>query len=108
MESLPPSTVFHIAGDNPRVNFNSTDNSVNVVIKTSEQIFASLRQTVESGVPEGDEQQGILEKLTALEKAQGSKSFGERYAEFVAVAANHMGLIGPFIPALTELLHKVL
>ena len=30
--------------------------------------------------------------------------FGEHYKEFIAVAADHMTLITPFLPALTQLL----
>jgi hypothetical protein len=99
--------VYHIEGDNSRVSVNSIDNSVNVVVKSSEQIFANLRQTLQSGVPEGAERTDILARLTALEQAQGSKSFVQHYTEFIAAAANHMQLVGPFIPALTEILQKV-
>jgi len=63
---------------------------------------------IESGVRGGNERATILEKLTALEQTQGSSSYAQRYSEFIAAAANHMTLIAPFIPALTELLHKVL
>jgi hypothetical protein len=49
-----------------------------------------------------------LEKLKALEKDQNSPSFSKRYTEFMAVAANHIQVICPFIPALTEMLHKIL
>ena len=101
------TTVYHVEGDNSRVNVNSTDNSVNIVVKSSEQIFASLRQQIESRVPEGVERKKILDGLTALEQSQGSKSFVQRYTEFIEVAANHMQVLAPFIPALTELLRQV-
>jgi hypothetical protein len=100
--------VYHVEGDNSRVNVNSNDNSVNVVTKKRDEIFTELRQQVESGVQEGNERTAILEKLTALEQAQGSRSFAERYSDFIAVAANHMAVIGPFIPALTEMLRQAL
>ena len=105
------SPVYHLVGHNPRVNINSNDlsvNSVNIVTKTGPEIFADLRHRIESHVSEGNQQVVILEKLDALEKAQGSKSFATRYAEFVAVVADHIAVITPFIPALTEMLHKVL
>jgi hypothetical protein len=107
-EAGPSITVYHVEGDNARWNVNSSDHSVNVVIKPSEQIFANMRQQIESRVPEGAERTDILERLTALEKAQGSSSFAQRYTEFISAAANHMQLLGPFIPALTEMLHKAL
>jgi hypothetical protein len=43
-----------------------------------------------------------------LEKAQGTKLFAERYTDFISAAANHMTIIAPFIPALSELLKKAL
>jgi hypothetical protein len=66
------TTVYHVKGDNSRVNVNTTDNSVNLMVKTSEQIFANLRQTLESGVPQGAERTDILATLTTLEQEQGS------------------------------------
>ena len=81
---------------------------MNVVIVSSEQIFTNLRQQIESEIPAGDERRDILEKLTALEQAQNSPSFTKRYSDFIAAAANHMVLLGPFIPALTELLQRTL
>lgn len=69
---------------------------------------SNLRQEIESKVTGGDERQDILEKLTALEKSENSPSYKQRYTDFIAAAANHMTLIAPFVPALTELLHKVL
>ena len=101
------TNVYHIHG-NPRWNTNSTDNSVNVVVTSHEQVFTDLRKQIESGVPVGTEQKDILERLTALEQAKESRSFGQRYAEFISVAANHMALVAPFIPALTEMLQKTL
>jgi len=113
MPSKPPTgqtttNVYHVYGHNPRLNTNSTDHSVNSVTISNDQIFVELRQKIESGVLEADERNEILEKLHALEKDQDSPSFAKRYTEFTAVAANHMVIIGPFIPALTEMLHKVL
>lgn len=102
------TNVYHIHGNNPRWNTNSTDNSVNVVITSHEQIFTDLRKQIESGVPAGDEQKDVLEKLTALEQAHNSPTFGHRLSEFVSAAANYMTIIGPFIPALMEMLQKTL
>jgi hypothetical protein len=101
------TNVYHVSGDNSRVNVQSTDQSVNVVITSSEQLFQKIRESIQSGVP-GEQRTEILARLEALEKAQNSASFGVCYKEFIAAAANHMTLLGPFIPALSELLHKML
>jgi hypothetical protein len=102
------TNVYHVYGHNPRWNTNTTDQSVNSVTLSSDEIFVTLRQKIESGVSEGGEQRSILEKLEALQRAQDSPSFTQRYTEFMSAAANHMTIIGPFIPALTEMLHKYL
>ena len=98
--------IYHVTGHNNRWVTHSQDNSINVVTQSSEQIFASLRREIESRVPPGEEQTDILNRLTELEQAQSSSSFKQRYVDFIAVAANHISLIAPFVPALTEMLQK--
>src|ERR1700674_5537182 len=46
----PPavSQNIHVHGENPRVNLNSTDNSVNTTIKPSDQMFVRIREEVRS------------------------------------------------------------
>jgi hypothetical protein len=100
--------IYHVTGHNNRWVTNSEDHSVNVVTQSSDQIFASLRQEIESRIPPGEEQTDILSRLAALEQAQSSSSFKQRYIDFIAAAANHMALIAPFVPALTEMLQKAL
>jgi hypothetical protein len=100
--------VYHVQGSNNRWLTNSQDYSVNVVTQSSDQIFATLRKQVEVSVPDSDEKKDILEKISAMEKSENSASFKDRYTDFIAAAANHMALIAPFIPALSEMLHKVL
>ena len=108
IEGSTSISVYHIQGSNNRWLTNSQDYSVNVVTQSSDQIFATLRQEIESKVPAGDERKDILDKLQALEQSENSPSFKQRYTEFISAAANHMVLIAPFIPALTEMLHKAL
>lgn len=105
----PPNVtnVYHLSGPNARVNVQSTDQSVNQVFATSEQVFQKLRETIQSGIP-GEQQAEVLARLEAMKNAENTPSFAARYSEFIAEAANHMTLISPFIPALTELLRKIL
>lgn len=102
------TTIYNVQGDNARWNFNSTDKSVNVITKSSGDFFVALRERIQAGVAEGEERTKILEAVTALEQSHGKASFAQRYTDFVAAAANHMALLAPFIPALTEMLHQVL
>jgi hypothetical protein len=98
--------VYHVSGNNNRWLENSEDHSVNVVTQSSDQIFANLRQEIESQIPAGEQRTEILERLSALEQAQNSPSFAARYTQFIAAAANYVTIITPFIPALTEILQK--
>jgi len=97
--------VYQVSGYG-RLNVNSTDNSMNVITVSQEEIFAKLRHEVTSQVPTGEEQKNILERLSALEAAQNSPAFAARYAELISVAANHMTLLAPFLPGLTEMMRN--
>jgi hypothetical protein len=108
-EDFPSVTnIYHVYGHNPHWNVNSSDQSVNIVTISNEEVFERLRQVIASGIPAGDEQKDILARVEALERAEGSSSFARRYTEFISVAANHVTLLAPFIPALAEMLHKTL
>ena len=102
------TTIYNVQGDNARWNINSADHSVNVITKSSAEFFTALRERVESGVPDGDERKKILDAVTALEQTHGKPTFAQRYTDLIAAAANHMTLLAPFIPALSEMLHNVL
>jgi hypothetical protein len=103
-----PTTNYYVHGENARVNVHSTDNSVNVVIQSKDEVFGALQQRIESGLSESAERRKILDALTALQESHGKPSFAQRYTDFIAAAANHIAVIVPFVPALTEMLHKAL
>lgn len=102
------TNVYHVSGHNVRFNTQSMDNSVNIVTISQQEVFTNLKQEITDKVPHGEERTEILHRLDALEQSQGSRSFAERYTDFIAVAANHMSIIAPFIPALTELMKRAL
>jgi hypothetical protein len=107
-EKNAPTTNYYVQGENARVNVNITDHSVNIVMKSTEEFFGSIKQKIESGVPEGDERRKILDALTALQESHGKPTFGQRYTEFIAAAADYVTLLTPFIPQLTQMLGHVL
>jgi hypothetical protein len=94
---------FYIHGHNPRVNMNSTDNSVNVTSVSGDQLFVRLRDAVRSVTDEAERVE-ILSKLDALQQARGSNGFLDAYQSFIASVADYMTIFGPFIPALTQML----
>jgi hypothetical protein len=101
-ENKGMNIVYQVSGYG-RVNVNSIDNSTNIVTVSSDQIFAKMQEVIKAGVPDGSHKDDILERLTALESAQSSPSFAKQYIELLGVAADHMTLLSPFLPALAEM-----
>lgn len=103
-----PTTNYYVQGENARVNVNSADHSVNVVMKSTEEFFGAIRQRIESGVSDGGQKQRMVDALTALQVSHGKPSFAQRYTEFIATAADYVTLLTPFIPQLTQMLSNAL
>jgi len=54
------------------------------------------------------EQQDLLARTMELEQETSKTGFAKKYAEFMALAADHITVIGPFIPALTQMITNAL
>jgi hypothetical protein len=102
----PMNQTFNVQGPNARVNIDSVDNSTNVVHQGVP--FLELRKAIESGVSDGVERTAILQRLSELEGATDRESGSKKYQAFIAAAANHMALVGPYLPALGHWVHGLL
>jgi hypothetical protein len=51
-----------------------------------------------------DESNKLLQLVDENEETRGTSSFTDKYKSFVKLTANHMGVISPFLPALTQLI----
>ncbi|WP_298303017.1 hypothetical protein [uncultured Erythrobacter sp.] len=91
-----------VSGANSRVNINSTDNSSNST--TSNEVFTDLRVAVQAGVPDAVERDAILAAIDEAEEAKGTAGFTSAYQKLMGSAANHMTVIAPFLPALSQML----
>jgi hypothetical protein len=96
--------IYNLTGANARFNINSVDSSTNVVSQTPAELFEALRLVIQSQIPVSREQQELLRTAGELEQETGKPGFAPRYARFMALAANHMEVLTPFIPALTQML----
>ena len=106
-EKEPPrKQTIHIHGSNARVNIDSTDNSMNVVHEGVQ--FPELRDAIESAVSDEVARAAILERLSDLEAATDHESGTKRYQAFITAAANHMTIIGPYLPILGHWVHNLL
>jgi hypothetical protein len=99
---------YHLIGNNSRVNNSSLDQSLNVINISPDQLFVNIRNRIMGTSFEGGQQAQLLERLDNLEKAQNHPSFVQKYTEFIGAAADHMTLIAPFLPALAEIMQKVI
>lgn len=98
------NTVYNLQGTHARVNIGSQDYSVNVSNQAIQNVFADLRQAIQTQVPSGEQKVVLLQKVEELEETKGTARFIDRYKEFVSLAADHIAVIGVFLPALSQLL----
>ena len=96
--------VYNLIGSNARVNIQSSDSSTNVVNVESGILFDTLREAIRKSSLDSTVVQQLIKNVHSMQSAVGTKTFGERYKEFIAVAADHMTLIAPFLQALKQLL----
>jgi hypothetical protein len=98
------TVIYNLTGPNARFNINSVDSSTNVVSQAPPEFFEALRLAIQSRIPGGQEQKDLLATTADLEQESGKPGFAQRYARFMALAANHMDVLAPFIPALSQML----
>ena len=98
------NATYNLNGPNPRINIDSIDLSINV--SNSDRIFTELRKAIESGIEDSKLRAELLAKTTEAEQAVGTRGFMKKYSDLIALGANHMTVLGPFIPALTQLLSQ--
>ena len=98
------TVIYNLTGAHARFNINSVDSSTNVVNQAPTEFFQALRAAIESRIPLGQVQEDLLSRASDLEEEAGKPGFAQRYAQFMALAANHMEVLAPFIPALTQML----
>ncbi|MCA1630765.1 MAG: hypothetical protein LC785_06435 [Acidobacteria bacterium] len=97
-------TNYYLHGEHARVNINSQDQSINLSVRSVENVFSNLRQAISNQVQNVEERTVLLHQLQELEQAKGTTTFTDKYRDFMSFAADHIGVIAPFIPALSQLL----
>jgi hypothetical protein len=96
------SNIYYLQGANSRVNNNSKDSSINVVGEG--ELFSNLRKTLETEIEDAELKAKLSVLTDEMEKCPKSSVFRGAYAQFMELAAHHMDVIGPFLPALSQLL----
>jgi len=93
------SIVYNRTGPNARVNVNSMDSSTNITNVNSAELFVKMRDAA-AEIQNSERRQLMVERIEEMERSQGSQGFAKRYSEFISLAADHMSLFAPFMPAL--------
>jgi hypothetical protein len=101
---MSQTIIYNLHGANARVNIQSHDQSTNVVNVSATDLFNELRKALSEKVQDEARRKELIRKVAELESTEGSPSYVEKYKEFMAVAADHITVIAPFIPALAQLL----
>ena len=95
--------IYNVNGENSRVNINSTDKSTNTVNLSSEELFDELREVIKENISSNEE---IIKSINEMEENKDNEQLLYKYQKFIALMSNHMNLIAPFIPALSQLIEK--
>lgn len=96
--------VYNLNGANTRVNNHSNDYSTNIINASSSDLFEELRKVLKTNVHDTSEVVILTEIVNEMENSQNSNKFNQAYTKFITGAANHMTLISPFIPALSQMI----
>jgi hypothetical protein len=95
---------FHLTGPNARVNLQSTDNSTNIAV--GGDLFGNLSAALRAKVGDEDKLQQLLSAVEEMKRTQSQSGFAAAYQKFVALSADHLSIIAPFLPALAGLIHS--
>lgn len=95
-------TVYNVTGANARININSTDSSSNVINIAADELFAKIRETIHAASMPADRRDEALVAVAEMERTRGTSEYLTWYSKFVSALADHIALLGPFLPALTQ------
>lgn len=100
----PRAVTYNLYGPNSRVNNHSTDHSHNVVGIDPGDLFKKVEEALAGAVAELHELEGLKQQLAEMRANQGKPTFAATYVRFMEIAADHMTVLTPFLPALAQLL----
>lgn len=67
-------------------------------------LFDEIRTAFKEGISDEAELRSLREIVNEMENSQNTNTFNKAYTKFITSAANHMTLISPFIPALSQMI----
>src|SRR5207247_10001849 len=106
--STPERSLGHhapitVTGSHNKVLIHSRDSSTTIAVET---VFHRVKESVKQSIADSATRDAILSSLAELREsveAQDARSAWQKYKAFVAVIADHLALLQPFLPQLTAL-----
>lgn len=93
---------YHISNAE-KININSTDNSITYKMTANDLAVMDTICSLAKGL---DNEENIIFAVNEMKNHVGTKSYIEKYNDFIQSIANHMTIFAPFIPVLSSLLTK--
>jgi len=98
------TNITNISNVSGKVNYQSEDHSVNITSSNVGQLFSDINNAIDQSNINKDEKQKLSTLVSELEKSHSKGNFKENYKKFIQDVASHIGIIAPFLPALSNLL----
>lgn len=91
-------TQNYATGQGARINNNSVDNSVNANL--AGDIFSQIEKVLEEHVADRVLLSDLHRAVEEMRQTRGSAGFAQAYQKFIALCADHIGVITPFLAPL--------
>lgn len=94
--------IHHVHASGQIVNIGSQDRSTNIAIQGD--VFGDISAALQGVVKDADELHRLLSAVDEMKRQRGGAGFAAAYRSFVSLAADHLGVLAPFLPALSQFL----
>lgn len=99
-----PNIIYNLNGINSKVNYQSTDYSVNRITTSESDIFNEINKILEGSLNNATEMKVMADLLDEMKAKQNTVEFNSLYTRFISTASDHLSLISPFLPALSKMI----
>lgn len=103
-EPVPRTVTYNLYGTNSRVNNHSTDQSRNVVGIEPADLFRKIEEALNNVTAGNEDLQALQREVAEMKATQGQPTFVTHYIRFMSLAADHLTVFIPFLPALAQML----
>lgn len=89
---------------NTRYNENSVDHSINISVDVDSFLFDEIKSALENQIQNQKQLQNYVNQVDEMRNSVGTVSFKEKYFRFIQSLGEHITVVTPFLPKLTEYL----